>query len=337
MSVAYDPNSLVDALRSMGYGSSFAARRRLWGLYDLREAYTGSARQNGLLLAAVKLGQRAPTLRLTRMLYDIGQDVDAVVVADAKVLIENAFGGQSLEAVPGQTVRLGKVNYAGVFPVRVASGFLATQGALMVLPHTSGRIAVGYVATPVESTAVPVPLPTNSNDANLLEKFYDAVNEARLKSAWDATWGDVWKPDRVAGMTLDVFFAVLLLLVPGVGEARIVTMGWTASGWVFDTLHDFTDKLAEEVPGLDDSERTRLKILLATPTASLKFGLDVGRFRADRTLCSLYDLLGTSADNFFLKTFELEPSGNENLKLAGSMLRDATNKSIGFVCEVVKK
>jgi hypothetical protein len=45
-----------------------------------------------------------------------------VVIATSGVLIEHFFGGHSLQVVPAQTARPGKVNYAGMFTLRVEAG-----------------------------------------------------------------------------------------------------------------------------------------------------------------------------------------------------------------------
>jgi hypothetical protein len=340
--MAFDPNSLVDFLKSKGFGSSFASRRLLWGWYTPRERYAGSPAQNNRLLEALRLGFRAPALQLTGTLYDVGATVEAVVRTDTKVFVLNWFGQQSQEAEPDATLQLGKLNYAGVFPLQIRTGLTVTMGdtvttgALVAVPDPSGKIRVGLWDTPVVYSAAPVPLPLAAADEALLVKFYTKVVETPnlLNDVGKAVLADYMKADKWFGLGLDVFVGVIITLAPPAGGAMLMYWGPAAVGWFFDALFTFLDKLVEQVPGLTDAERARLKILLAAPVGIAKLGLDIRNFRKGaRAVCDGVQLITSIPDTVLIKTFKVE-SPDEGPKMAGSMLRDIPTKSITLVCGV---
>ena len=291
------------------------------------------------LLAFLRLGDATPSLHLEKNRYDLGEDVYATISSDGTVLLENQFGSHSIQAQPGQRIKLGKLDHVGVFLIQAKSSLLETEMALIAIP-SGPKIDVGIWPASYQYGTPPTPtsIPLTAGDEDLLDKFFDHLNDQIFEDAGNLALHQFSKADRWFGLGFDVAIGgVIAILSPVNG---VVYVGKAAIPQLIDFAFIFAKALVDAMDALTDAEKTRLKTIINLLNAGgnlLQIGLRVKNLRRAETLCQEIEALN-GMGNLTVKSFNLLPlpASPQDVRIAGSMLRNSVSKSITMVCKIIK-
>jgi len=337
--MAIDPNSIVDYLRANGEDPSLAARCGLWARFNAREVYTGSAAQNAALLAFLKLAEKTPQVLLEKNLYDSGEDVYATIQSDSTVTIENEFGSQTIQSLPGQRIKLGKLDRVGVFYLQATTALLETAMALIAVPSGS-KINVGIWSASYQYSAPPAPvtIPLQPDDDALIDKFFDHLNDQVFLDAANLSIHEYTRADRWLGLGQDVAIGGVVAIISRKQALKFLLQA--AIPQLIDFTFIFLRSLVKVMDALSDAEKARMNTILDVLNVAAnvaQMGSKVRSLRRAEAFCDEVNALN-GIGNLTMKSFTLvpQPASAQDVKIVGSLLRNSVTKSITMVCKVIK-
>lgn len=336
--------SIVDYLKAKKLASDFQSRQLLWGQFDPREIYVGSAEQNTRLLSALKLGETAPELEIVSKNIQVGEEIYARILSGSEVLIENGLTRTSSNAIPGDTVQLGTSDRFGVFPLHIRNKTTSSLGQLVLIPH-EGKVHVDWWSVPSEpeekSFMITVSDPTK---VELLTKFsnhfQDVAGEAAKLAAQEMA-----NTAKASAVMIDVFTGVVVVLISG-GAGFVVTTQLAEYGLEFaSSFMKYAVDLSPQPSRL--SQKEELKSLFATLLSIPRIGLSLVNVRSggkklkDTNLKKNIDLCGSIVElqalsDWTIDQFEID-NGDKTLNIAGSLLRNSIENMTAIVCAAQQK
>ena len=336
--------SVVDYLKARKQASDFLSRRLLWGQFDPRERYVGSAEQNIRLLNALKLGEAAPELEFVSPIVPVDGEIHARILSDTEVLIENGLSHTSMNADPYESVLLGTADRFGVIPLHIRNMHASSLGQLVLLMH-DGQVRVDWWSVPTERAEESfIIVLDDPSTAELAEQFFNhfgdvAEDAARLASK------ELLKAASVSGILLDVFTGASVTLITGGGASVIISAQLAQYGLNFAAK--FIEQAVQLAPQpLLQADKDKLKTLLTSPLTAARVGLSIMNIRSagknvtnlkkNHQLCSsiveLNSLTGWAIDRY------VEPAEDgKELQVAGSILRNVLGNTISVVCAAQPK
>ena len=284
---ATKPVSVSDYCTLTGRGASLAARKVTFEQeLNLPGPYTGTTRQNMLLLNQLWALDHAPRLSLPRSTVAVGERI-ALEVAKAPRAIGGPLGLQSDLSLTCSPIDFGRVGLgkaeAGIFAFQIAAPGATTNGAVLLAPNENGSLDVELVEdrgplwgpadllTDLKAAGVQVPgigsiddvdLATlerwNADAASAFEKLRGAMSGELFILAAKAAIGPALAADAATVMGMCSLAAGSVLLPPLVAAYAVPACAFATADATFGYLVAIFEHVAANAPGLTDNERQAL-------------------------------------------------------------------------------